>query len=108
MEFYAIYHTPFAPEELTILHPYAATYDTVTLFITGAANPSGIVDLKIPFNHPYLEGGAGITAEQLDAIVDRLLAPEPLPTADEVQISIPMANYLYETRFKPKPDTGIE
>ncbi len=101
MEFYAIYHTPFAPEELTALHPYAATYATVTLFVTGAKNPPAIVDLKIPFNHPYVEAGAGITAEQLDAIVDRLLAPEPPVTADEVQISIPMADYLYETRFKP-------
>jgi hypothetical protein len=101
MEFYAIYHTPFAPKELTDLHPYAATYATVTLFVTGAVNLPAIVDLKIPFNHPYVEGGQGITAEQLDAIVDRLLAPEPPPTADEVQISIPMADYLYETRFKP-------
>jgi hypothetical protein len=104
MEYYAIYHTPFAPEELTALHPYAATYDTVTLFVTGAKNPLGIVDLKLPFNHPYVEGGAGITAEQLDCIVDRLLAPEPPPTSDEVQLSIPMADYLYETRFKPKPE----
>jgi hypothetical protein len=101
MEFYAIYHTPFAPEELTALHPYAATYDTVTLFVTSAVNLPAIVDLKIPFNYPYVEGGPGITAEQLDAIVDRLLAPEPPPTRAEVQISIPMADYLYETRFKP-------
>jgi hypothetical protein len=104
MEFYAIYHTPFAPKELTDLHPYAATYATVTLFVTGATNPSGVVDLKLPFNHPYVEGGAGITAEQLDAKVNSLLAPEPPPTRDEVQISIPMADYLYETRFKPKPE----
>jgi hypothetical protein len=101
MEFYAIYHTPYAPEELTALHPYAATYATVTLFITGAKNPPSIVDLKMPFNYPYVEGGAGITAEQLDAKVNSLLAPEPPPTRDEVQISIPMADYLYETRFKP-------
>ncbi len=104
MEYYAIYHTPFAPKELTALHPYAATYATVTLFVTGAKNPPNIVDLKMPFNHPYVEGNAGITAEQLNAIVDRLLAPEPPPTSDEVQISIPMADYLYETRFKPKPE----
>jgi hypothetical protein len=101
MEFYAIYHTPFAPDELKNKHKFAPEYDTVTLYIEGATNPSGIVDLKIPFNHPYVEGGAGITAEQLNVIVDRLLAPEPPVTADEVQISIPMADYLYETRFKP-------
>jgi hypothetical protein len=101
MEYFAIYHTPFAPEELTALYPYAATYSTVTLFVSGAKNPPGIVDLKLPFNHPYIEGAPGITAEQLDAEVDRLLAPIPPPSASEVQISIPMANYLYETRFKP-------
>jgi hypothetical protein len=102
MEYFAIYHTPFAPEELTALYPNAAAYSTVTLFVSGALNPSGIVDLKMPFNHPYVEGGAGITAEQLDEKVDRLLAPEPPATRDEVQISIPMVNYLYTTRFKPK------
>ncbi len=107
MEYYAIYHTPFAPAELTTLYPYAATYSTVTLFVSGAKNPTGIVDLKLPFNNPYIEGAPGITAEQLDAKVNSLLAPEPPPTSDEVQISIPMADYLYETRFKPKTELDL-
>jgi len=36
-----------------------------------------------------------------------LLAPEPPPTADEVQISKAQASYLYETRFKPDDDGGV-
>jgi hypothetical protein len=102
---YYLYDTAQAPEALKATHPHAATYETVTLFVTGAVNPTGVVDLKIPFNHPYEEGGEGLTAAQLDGIVDRMLAPTPPPTADEVQISKEMCFYLYETRFKP---VGVE
>ncbi len=103
IEYYAIYHTPFAPQELKDKHAFAPEYASITLFVTGATNPPGIVDLKsMPFNHPYVEGNLGLTALQLDGIVDRLFAPEPPPTPDEVQISLPMADYLYETRFKPE------
>ena len=102
IEFYAVYHTAFAPQELKDENPFAPNYATVTLFVEGATNPSGVVDLKsMPFNHPYVEGNAGLTAVQLDGIVDRLLAPEPPATSDEVQISLQMADYIYETRFKP-------
>jgi len=102
---YYIYDTALAPEEMTARHPNAATYESITLFVTGSDNPTGIVDLaSMGFNHPYDEEGTGLTALQLDTMVDGLLAPEPPPTTDEVQISKAQANYLYETRFKPEPE----
>ena len=101
---YYIYDTALAPEELTAKYPNAATYATITLFVSGATEPSGVVDLaNMGFNHPFDDEGEGITAQQLDAMVDSLLAPEPPATADEVQISKVQADYLYETRFKPAP-----
>ena len=100
---YYIYDTAHAPDELTAKHPNAAVYSTITLFVTGAAEPGAIVDIaSMGFNHPYAEEGEGITAEQLNAMVDNLLLPEPPPTDAEVQISKAQANYLYETRFKPE------
>ena len=99
---YYIYDTAQAPAELTTLHPFAATYATITLFVTGAANPPEVVDLaSLGFNHPYNDEGTGLTAEELNAMVDSLLAPEPPPTDSEVWISKVQADYLYETRFKP-------
>ena len=99
---YYIYDTLLAPEELKAKHPNAAVYSTITLFVTGAENPTGIVDLaSIPFNHPFDPDGVGITAAQLDSMVDSLLSPIPPATTDEVQISKAQARYLYETRFKP-------
>ena len=99
---YYIYDTELAPEELKAKHPNAAQYQTITLFVTGSNSPTGVVDLaSIPFNHPYDVDGVGITAAQLDGMVDSLLAPMPPATTDEVQISKVQANYLYETRFKP-------
>jgi len=89
---YYIYDTAHAPEELTAKHPNAAVYSTITLFVTGAAEPSAIVDIA----------NMELTNAELDAVVDGLLAPEPPPTDAEVQISKAQANYLYETRFKPE------
>jgi hypothetical protein len=104
-----VYDTALAPEELKANHPHAAQYSTITLFVTGAESPTGIVDLaSMGFNHPFDADATGITAEQLDAIVDRLLDPIPPATADEVQISKVQANYLYETRFKPEPTAELE
>jgi hypothetical protein len=105
---YYIYDTAHAPAELTSLHPFAAVYSTITLFVTGAANPPAVLDLaSLGFNHPYSEAGAGLTAEQLNAMVDGLLSPTPPPTADEVWISKVQADYLYETRFKPVDEAII-
>jgi hypothetical protein len=105
---YYIYDTAQAPAELTALHPFAAEYESITLFVTGAANPPAVLDLaSMGFNHPYNEEGAGLTAEQLKAMVDGLLSPTPPPTADEVWISKVQADYLYETRFKPVVETEI-
>ena len=105
---YYIYDTAHAPVELTALHPYAAVYSTITLFVTGAANPPAVLDLaSLGFNYPYNEAGAGLTAEQLNAMVDGLLSPTPPPTADEVWISKVQADYLYETRFKPLETGGV-
>jgi hypothetical protein len=99
---YYIYDTLLAPEELKAKHPNAATYETITLFVTGSEYPTGVVDLaSIPFNHPFEPDGVGITTAQLDGMVDSLLAPMPPATTDEVQISKVQARYLYETRFKP-------
>jgi hypothetical protein len=101
---YYVYDTALAPSELIAKHPHAATYATITLFVTGASITTGIVNLaSMGFNHPFEADATGMTAEQLDAIVDRLLDPVPPATADEVQISKVQANYLYETRFKPEP-----
>ena len=105
---YYIYHTPYAPAELTALHPFAAKYATITLFVTGAANPPAVVDLaSLGFNHPYNEENTGLTAAELNAMVDSLLAPEPPPTDSEVWISKVQADYLYETRFKPTNTEGL-
>ena len=101
-QIYYVYHTPYAPAELTNLHPFAAKYLTITLFVTGAANPPSVVDLaSLGFNHPYNEDGTGLTAAELDEMVDSLFNPLPPPTAAEVRIRQDQADYLYETRFKP-------
>jgi hypothetical protein len=105
---YYIYDTAHAPAELIALHPMAAEYASITLFVTGAANPPAVLDLaSMGFNHPYNEEGTGLTAEQLNAMVDSLLSPTPPPTSDEVWISKVQADYLYETRFKPETETEI-
>ena len=105
---YYIYDTTQAPEQLLGMYPHAATYDTITLFVSGANNPPAVVDIaSLGFNHPYNEEGAGLTAAELDAMVDGLLAPEPPPTDAEVWISKAQASYLYETRFKPDDDGGV-
>ena len=102
---YYIYDTAQAPEQLLGMYPHAATYDTITLFVSGANNPPAVVDISsLGFNYPYNEEGTGLTAEELDAMVDGLLAPEPPPTDSEVWISKAQASYLYETRFKPDDD----
>lgn len=104
---YYIYDTALAPEQLLAIYPHAATYDTITLFVSGASNTPAVVDIaSLGFNYPYDDEGTGLTAEELDVMVDGLLAPEPPPTADEVQISKAQASYLYETRFKPDNDDG--
>lgn len=99
---YYIYDTALAPEQLLAMYPHAATYETITLFVSGANNPPAVVDIaSLGFNYPYDDEGTGLTAEELDAMVDALLAPEPPPTGAEVWISKAQASYLYETRFKP-------
>ena len=100
---YYIYDTAQAPEQLLGMYPHAATYDTITLFVSGANNPPAVVDIaSLGFNYPYDDEGTGLTAAELDAMVDGLLAPEPPPTDSEVWISKAQASYLYETRFKPE------
>ena len=100
---YYIYDTALAPEQLLGMYPHAATYETITLFVSGANNPPAVVDIaSLGFNYPYDDEGTGLTAAELDAMVDALLAPEPPPTDAEVWISKAQASYLYETRFKPQ------
>jgi len=102
---YYIYDTALAPEQLLAMYPHAAAYDTITLFVSGANNPPAVVDISsLGFNYPYDDEGTGLTAAELDAMVDGLLAPEPPPTDSEVWISKAQASYLYETRFKPDDD----
>ena len=102
---YYIYDTAQAPEQLLGMYPHAATYDTITLFVSGANNPPAVVDISsLGFNYPYDDEGTGLTAAELDAMVDGLLAPEPPPTDSEVWISKAQASYLYETRFRPDDD----
>ena len=88
---YYIYDTAHAPDELTAKHPHAAVYSTITLFVTGVAEPSSIIAIA----------DMELTNAELDAMVDGLLSPETIQTGAEVQISKVQANYLYETRFKP-------
>ena len=105
---YYVYYTPYAPAELTVLHPFAATYLTITLFVTGAAMPPSIVDLaSLGFNHPFVEGAEGLTAAELDAMVDSLFATTPPPTNAEVRIKEDQADYIYLTRFKPTNTEGL-
>ena len=105
---YYIYDTALAPEQLLAMYPHAAAYDTITLFVSGANNPPAVVDISsLGFNYPYDDEGTGLTAAELDAMVDGLLAPEPPPTDSEVWISKAQASYLYETRFKPDDDGGV-
>ena len=99
MGLYYIYDTAQAPAELTTKHPHAAQYASITLFVSGAAEPLGVVDIA-SMGFSEVEG-EGLTKAQLDTMVDSLVAPEPPPTGAEVQISKAQANYLYETRFKP-------
>ena len=102
---YYIYDTAQAPAELTALHPFAAVYSTITLFVTGALNPPAVLDLaSLGFNYPYREDDTGLTAGQLDSMVDSLLSQTPPPSDSEVWISKVQADYLYETRFKPAPE----
>ena len=104
---YYVYDTALAPEQLLAIYPHAAAYDTITLFVSGANNPTSVVDIaSLGFNYPYDEADTGLTAAEIDLMVDALLAPEPPPTAGEVQISKAQASYLYETRFKPDDDDG--
>jgi hypothetical protein len=101
---YYVYDTLLAPEDLKAKHPNAATYESITLFVTAGSEPTGIVDLaSMGFNHPYDSENEGLTLEQLNEMVDGLLSPEPPATTDEVQISKVQADYLYETRFKAAP-----
>ena len=107
-QIYYVYHTPYAPAELIILHPFAATYLTITLFVTGAANPPSVVDLaSLGFNYPFVGGAEGLAAAELDAMIDSLFNPLPPPTAAEVRIRQDQADYLYETRFKPTDTEGL-
>jgi hypothetical protein len=100
---YYIYDTALAPEELLGMYPHAATYDTITLFVSGANNPPAVVDIaSLGFNHPYNEEGTGLTAAELNAMVDSLLAPEPPPTDAEVWISKAQARHIREVMFKPE------
>ena len=76
--------------------------------MTGAANPPSVVNLaSLGFNHPFVEGAEGLTAEQLDSMVDSLFDPVPPPTAAEVRIRQDQADYIYETRFKPTNTEGL-
>ena len=105
IEFHSVYYLPFASQELKDDHPFFAIHGNLALFVTSAKNPSGIVDLKtMPFNHPYIHGNPGLTAAQLDGIVDGLLSDKTPFTSDEVQIGLKMSDYIYETRFKPSPE----
>ena len=102
---YYVYDTALAPEQLLAMYPHAATYETITLFVSGANNPHAVVDIaSLGFNYPYDEADTGLTAAELDVMVDALLAPEPPPTGAEVWISKAQGDYLYDTRFKPDND----
>ena len=118
MSKYYVYDTAQAPEALVAKHPNAAVYGTITLFVTsheeltGVPQEAGVVDLAaMGLNHPYDVEGEGLTAAEFDVVVDGLFAPEPPPTAAEVQLSAAQANYIYDTRFKPaeeiEPEGGI-
>ncbi len=49
------------------------------------------------FNHPFIDGEEGLTAQQLDGMIDRLWSQEP--TGVETHLSDAQINYLHDTRF---------
>ena len=105
---YYIYDASHAPEALLAKHPKPAVYGTALLFVEGleivtGVAPSLVYDLaSLGFNHPFIEGGAGLTAEQLIATATQLFAPEPPATGSEVQATKGQADYIYEVMFKPE------
>jgi hypothetical protein len=97
---YYVYFTEHAPEELTLKHRYAAVYGPITLFVTGAADPVGVVNLaEKGFNYPYNQEGTGLTVDEFDDLVDTLIDPNSKETDHEIWISKPQADYIKATRF---------
>ena len=110
---YCIYTAGFEPESFQSRYPNRAVYlaDEATgyagvycygdslLTLTGTA-ADNIADIAVlGFNHPFDAEGEGLTAEQLDGMMDGLLAG--VPTSVEVQLSRAQGKYLYATRFIP-------
>lgn len=62
------------------------------------------------FNHPYAEfdeegiATAGLTAVQLDAMVDSLITD--VPVGKEIRLSKPQGAYLYYSRFRALQEEG--
>lgn len=114
MSVYTIYNKKLAPDELKSKQIHAPTYTDksiadsidVLLFVYTLEDVTGtpadnIIDVAaMGFNHPYSEEGEGLTAEQLDGMVDNLLTSNQL--GSEIQMSKPQGRYLYDTRFKPE------
>ena len=104
---YTIYAVQNCPTEMLTKYPTPATYAEGKLYLFGenlqevaGIEPAEIVDIEaMGFNHPYVEGEAGLTAAELDAHVDRLLG---ILGEGEVSLSNSQGRHLYDTRFKPE------
>ena len=103
---YTLYAVEHCPQAMLDKYPKPATYADGSLYLFGetleqvSGTPAElIIDVSAyGFNYPYVEGEAGLTAEQLDAEVDRLLG---IMSEGEVHLSKSQGKYLYESRFKP-------
>tara|TARA_R110000851_G_scaffold295998_1_gene451010 strand:- start:165 stop:488 length:324 start_codon:yes stop_codon:yes gene_type:complete len=98
---YYVHYTDLAPAELTELYPTPAKYGRFSLFITGEENPASVVDIaSMGFNYPFTNTGSGLTAAQLDTIIDTALDKDTPSTADQYKISKVQVNYLHKSRVK--------
>tara|TARA_B110000240_G_scaffold164177_1_gene184434 strand:- start:413 stop:751 length:339 start_codon:yes stop_codon:yes gene_type:complete len=104
---YYVYNRKHSPKALLNKYPRHAIYGTMDLFVQGleivtGVQPITVIDLVSQgFNHPFNPDVEGLTASELDKIVDELLSTNHTSTDSEVQITASMSKYIYETRFKP-------
>lgn len=98
---YTIYAVEHVPEAMLAKYPNPALYAEGQLCLFGETleQVTGTAAESISDVSAYgFEGETGMTAEQLNAEVDRLLE---LMGSAEVHLSKVQGQYLYATRFKP-------
>jgi hypothetical protein len=117
---YFIYFKGWEPPALLLDSPYPAQYPPknsdgtdpegpiILLFVRGCKEVTGEepVDtmelFKEGLNHPFNEGGQGLTKEELMVKFDYLITVEP--SGIETVALISQCDVIYNARFKPKPE----